>query len=368
VHLRDLIGTFPFVDDADRAVALSGILTAVIRRSLPTSPLHGFNAPTAGSGKSMLVDIGSVISAGRLAAVIAQGKTEEEMEKRLGASLLAGDPLISIDNCDSPLGGELLCQALTQPTLKVRILGKSLNAEVPSNAAIYATGNNLTLAGDMTRRALRCSLDPGVERPELRAFDRNPVTTVKENRGQYIAAAITIMRTFYVAGQPQQTTPLGSFEDWSRWVRDALIWLGEADPCATMDKVRGADPKLEALTMVLEQWRAVIGGARVSVKEAIDLAVEQRISAFGRPEFVQPDFREVLLGVAGDGGAISGRRLGKWIAANQNRIVGGFKLVSAGMVAGLARWRLADSDGHTPQTDTNLARSRDDRVIAVLPR
>ncbi len=135
-------------------MALVGILTAIIRRSLPTAPLHGFNAPTAGLGKFMLVDIASMIAAGHPAAVIAQGKTEEEMEKRLGAAFIAGDPLISIDNCDSPLGGELMCQALTQLTLKIQVLGKSLNAEVPSNAAIYATGNKLTLTGDMTRRAL----------------------------------------------------------------------------------------------------------------------------------------------------------------------------------------------------------------------
>src|SRR5690606_12107681 len=55
--LRDLIGSFPFVTLADRSVALSAILTTLIRRSLPTAPLHGFNAPTAGTGKSMLVDI-----------------------------------------------------------------------------------------------------------------------------------------------------------------------------------------------------------------------------------------------------------------------------------------------------------------------
>jgi hypothetical protein len=310
-----------------------------------------------------------MIAAGRPAAVIAQGKTEEEMEKRLGAAFIAGDPLISIDNCESPLGGELLCQALTQLTLKVRVLGKSLNAEVPSNAAMYATGNNLTLTGDMTRRALRCSLDPGVERPELRAFDRDPVAVVQADRGNYVAAALTILRAFHVAGRPALTSPLGSFVEWSRWVRDALIWLGEADPCATMDEVRGADPKLEALTMVIEQWHAVLGSARVSVKQAIDAAVEQRSNGpFGRPEFVNSEFREALLAVAGDGGAVSGRRLGKWIAANQNRIVGGLKFVSAGIAAGLARWRLVDSEGRAVHSDIDAEGSADDRVVAVLSR
>ena len=368
-YLRDLIATFPFVSDADRAVALSAILTAVVRQSLPTAPLHGFNAPTAGSGKSMLVDIASMISAGRPAAVIAQGKTEEEMEKRLGAAFIAGDPLISIDNCEGPLGEELLCQALTQPTLKVRILGKSRNAEVPSNAAIYATGNNLTLTGDMTRRAVRCSLDPGVERPELRSFDRDPIATVRAARGDYVAAALTVLRAFHVAGRPRQTTPLGSFVEWSGWVRDALIWLGEADPCTTMDQVRGADPKLEAITMVIEQWHAVLGGARVSVKEAIDAAVEQRSNGpLGRPEFVHPDFREALLAVAGEGGAISGKRLGKWLGANQSRIVGGFKLVAAGTVAGLGRWRLVDSKGAAAHAPDVTEVSDNVRTVAAFSR
>jgi hypothetical protein len=107
----------------------------------------------------------------------------------------------------------------------------------------------------------------------------------------------------------------------------------------------------------------------VSVKQAIDAAVEQRSGgAFGRPEFVNPEFREALLAVAGDGGAVSGRRLGKWIAGNQNRIVGGLKFMSAGIVAGLARWRLVDSEGRSVHSDTDADGSADDCVVAVLSR
>ncbi|WP_198373070.1 hypothetical protein [Roseomonas rosulenta] len=83
--LASLIVNFPFVSGADRSVALSAILTACIRRSLPTAPLHAFDAPVAGSGKSKLVDIATLIATGRVAAVIAQGKDEEELQRRLGA-------------------------------------------------------------------------------------------------------------------------------------------------------------------------------------------------------------------------------------------------------------------------------------------
>ena len=89
--LDDLIGTFPFVELGDRAVALSAILTAIVRRSLPTAPLHGYTAPVAGSGKSKLVDVASMIASGTAASMISPGKTEEETEKRLGSQLLAGE-------------------------------------------------------------------------------------------------------------------------------------------------------------------------------------------------------------------------------------------------------------------------------------
>src|SRR5262245_63978059 len=96
---------FPFIAPADRSVALSAMLTALDRRSLPTAPLHAFTSPAAGTGKSLLVDIFAMLATGRLMPVISQGRTEEELEKRLGAAMLAGHAAISIDNCGHPLAG-----------------------------------------------------------------------------------------------------------------------------------------------------------------------------------------------------------------------------------------------------------------------
>src|SRR5215471_2416863 len=143
--LLGLLKTFPFVDKASRAVALSAILTSLMRPSLPSAPLHAFTAPIRGSGKSMLVDVASVTSTGHETSVMAQGGDAEEFEKRLGAALVAGDGTISIDNCEHPLGGELLCQVLTQPRVTIRILGQSRKVDVLTNATLFATGNNLRI-------------------------------------------------------------------------------------------------------------------------------------------------------------------------------------------------------------------------------
>ena len=340
--LIKLLKGFSFVQPADRAVALSALLTATIRRSLPTAPLHAFTAPVMGSGKSKLVDIATVLASGREAAVIAQGKTEEETEKRLGALLLAGDVVIAIDNCEAPLGGDFLCQMLTQPVVRARILGRSEAPELPSNAMVTATGNNLVLAGDMARRALLCQLDPQCERPELRVFDIDPVEVVREHRAEYLLAALTVLRAFHVAGRPKQQEPLGSFTSWSRWVRDALVWLGQADPVDTLNTVRANDPKLDAIIAVLTQWWDVLGPARVSGQDIIEGAIRVRPSNshYSKPEMENPAFREALLQVAGDAGVVNSRRLSKWIASNENRIVEGFRIARKGMLRGFMTWEL----------------------------
>lgn len=175
-------------------------------------------------------------------------------------------------------------------------------------------------------------------------------------------AGLIILRAYHNPGRPEMRAPLGSFTDWSRWVRDALIWLGEGDPCDTMEGMRGADPNLEALAAVLEGWREVIGLERVSVRDTIQRATEQRPQLYGPTEFVHPEFREASLRIAGAGGAINGRRLGTWIGAHQNRIVGGLRLISAGVSAGHARWQLqhAESEVATINNGSETLRSHTD--------
>lgn len=324
-RLKELIDDFPFVSNIDKSVSLSAILTACIRRSLPTAPMHCFSAPTAGSGKSTLVDVASIIANGHRAAVMSQGRDEAEQEKRLVAALLAGDAVVSIDNATQPLDGDLLCQALTQDTVRVRVLGASELRSMPTNAFFAATGNSLLLQGDMTRRALLCSLDPQCERPELRTFTNNPLQIAAEGRARYLCAALTILRAFHVAGRPKQVgvSQLGSFEVWSGWVRSALVWLGEADPVATMEKARKSDPKLEAFMSLMAQWESVIGDRSVTVREVISIATEQE-NSYGqaRAAFLHEDFREALLINAGQAGVINSRSLGKLLAANKERVVG----------------------------------------------
>ena len=57
-------------------------------------------------------------------------------------------------------------------------------------------------------------------------------------------------------------------------------------------------------------------------------------------EFSHPDFREALLAVAGEGGAVNGRRLGKWLAATRTGW-SPVRIVQEGLICGVMQWRLS---------------------------
>lgn len=328
--IKRLLVNFPFVSDIDRAVALSGLLTSLVRGVLPTAPLHAIRAHSPGTGKSFLVDLCSTTATGRRCPVITAGKTEEETEKRLGALLRDAVPVVSIDNVNGELGGDMLCQLTERPLVRVRILGKSEAPELEVRSTTFATGNNLTLVGDMTRRALVCSLDAEMDRPELRDFGFDPIATVLADRGAYVAAALTVIRAYRTAGSPEVCGAIGSYEDWSDMVRAPLIWLGEADPVASMETAREEDPELTAIRELFEHWREHLSmSSGYTTNTIIKTACEKRPGAsfdYGTQDFVAPEFRDLLLRQAGDGGAVNSRRLGKWLSKIKGRVVGGHRI------------------------------------------
>jgi len=301
----------------NRSVALSGLLTPLVRGSLPTAPMHLITAHMAGTGKSYLVDSFAVIATGRLCPVITALKSVEETEKRLGAIVLSGIPMISLDNCTHDLGGEFLCQMAERPVVKVRILGHSETPDCEVHTAPYATGNNVTFKGDMVRRGLVCNLETFDERPELRRFKRNTLRQASANRATYVAAGLTIMRAYLAAGAPEVCGPFGSYQEWSTVVRSPLVWLGEPDPVASVDTTQAEDPELAELRELCEWWR---GELRLDEDYLSTRLAE--IAQEAPQGFNINSLKGLLLRIAGDkDGNISAKRLGEWLRRNSGRVV-----------------------------------------------
>jgi hypothetical protein len=249
-------------------VALSALMTPVIRGAAPVVPAHFIDAPAAGTGKSYLIDLASALAVGDRAAVLAFSPDSSETEKRLVGAALEGRPMIALDNCTGVIAGDFLCQVTERPLMTLRPLGTSDTKRVGNAFSVFINGNNAVVAADMVRRTLKCSMDADTEHPETRTFKRNPLAAILADRGKYIAAVLTVCRAYICAGYPGKQAPLASFEAWSDLVRSALVWLERPDPASTIAALRESDPVREARANVFEAWiasarqRAVVPGQR----------------------------------------------------------------------------------------------------------
>lgn len=123
----------------------------------------------------------------------------------------------------------------------------------------------------------------------------------------------------------------GSYTDWSQRVREALIWLGEDDPCKTQEKIRENDAVTDALKLVMIQWQRCLRiGVECTVRDVISRAVND------------PDFYNALLFVAANksGAMVSNDRLGRWLKRNQNQIKDKLKLTRIGIRQGYPVYKL----------------------------
>jgi hypothetical protein len=209
--LRQPFSGFPFIDEAAESVALSAVLTALVRPSLRSAPLFVMTAPKMASGKTLLATLAAYIATGRPPPMLSQADDAESERKRLLALLLEGSPVAVIDNVERPIQSDALCSILTEPTFKDRVLGESRTVSVPTTTTWIATGNNVVVAGDLTSRTLVCRLDPLCERPEERRFEVNLHEDVPHRRGELVAAALTIVR------RPSAGLRAGSSVAASRW-------------------------------------------------------------------------------------------------------------------------------------------------------
>lgn len=320
--LLEPLDEFQFETDADRSVAVAAILTALIRRVIPAAPLFAFDAPKPRTGKSLLAQVIAIIATGRAAAMMGFPPEPQEFSKKIFAALLAGDQIVCIDNIPPghAIESDTLCTALTEPIINDRILGKSENRKVPSNAVWLATGNNIAFARDVADRTLRCRLDAKMESPEHRHTRRTPEqlkASVCDRRAELIQAALIILRAYHQAGYPCQDdmSRFGGFDAWSQTVRGALVWLEMDDPCKTRLHVKADDPIRNSTEGLLTAWWDVFGEGIVTAAEVFkhkNTALQEAI--------------EEAIGAGKDA-----RELGKWCQRTVGGYYGGFALQKAGM-------------------------------------
>lgn len=262
--LLEPLQDFPFRTPGDQAAALAAILSLVARHAIEGCvPMFVLRSPTPGSGKSLLADVISLVGAGRPAPRLCPDDDPSETRKLVMSVALAGLPVVLLDNLTGRLGNKVLASALTAESWEDRFLGENRMVEAPLRTVWIGTGNNLSFKGDLGRRIVVCDLDPQLEHPEDRTeFAHTELLRyVETERPKLVAAALTLLKGYLASGSPVQDPHVkGSYECWSRLVRQSLLWAGVGDPDASRETIRAeGDSELASLRDALSNTHRVMG-------------------------------------------------------------------------------------------------------------
>lgn len=317
--LKHLISGFRFVAERDRVVALAGMLTGAIRSSLPTAPLFHTRATQAGSGKTTLAKLQAAFCSPDVPQTATYSTDPIEAAKQILALLASGPSVINYDNLTADMKDHpVMCSMLTEERIQGRILGFTKTVTCSTRVLVLSSGNNVAPGGDLTRRSLVCDINPKTEHAFQIHYDFDPMEVMRKNRGEYVCAALTVIRAHHVAGKPHTACqPFGSFQEWSNMVRQPLLWLGLPDPTECVTEAAEADPELSQLTELVHAWRECFGTVPALASTACDVA-----------ERGQFTLKEVLADVCGDrGGALNRKKLGWYLKRHAARHVQGFQFV-----------------------------------------
>ncbi|MDD2743779.1 MAG: hypothetical protein PHV02_16050 [Rhodocyclaceae bacterium] len=321
VKILGLLEEFSFASLHDKAAAVAMLITAAIRPGLPTAPMIHITAPVMGSGKSFGCKLATAFATPAPASPVSFPPNDEECAKLLLSLLLKSPPVIEFDDLNGDIiPFDKLKTAITEESISGRILGVSKDATVSTRVLILSSGNNVGPIRDMTRRVLTINIDPACESPATRHFKRpDLLKEVKRDRGQYVSAALTIVKAWTLAGKPRADIPaLASFGDWSGYCRHSLVWLGLPDPAARIFEQMADDPDADVLRRFMSAWFECFGTRAAGVRDLVER------SDFDPKGEVSSVIREIA---EERGGLINRRTLGRWIKRHEGRFIDDMRII-----------------------------------------
>lgn len=277
---------FPLADSASRGALLAALLTAVVRPALPTAPAFALDAPSAGSGKTLMGHCLMALGGGGTLYAPLPARDETEIAKVLLSVLMSKPKVALFDNQVGMMDSASLAAVLTSPLYEGRVLGSTRTVKLDTNMMMVMTGNNIAIVGDMTRRVLTVRIDPGCEAPAMRRFDFDALREVQQKRDEMVVAALRlIVWACFQRGSGVQGR-VGSFSEWDLLVGQTVAALGledYGDPAETLRASQAEDVRAEELAAMLSSMRQVFGGSWFKAADVVEV-VSQRVA--GHSEIV----------------------------------------------------------------------------------
>ena len=226
--LDEMVGEFDFVSKSDRANYYGLLLTPLLRELVPSPyKLGAIGAPQPGSGKTLLATCMRIVHGGVFRAEMPSD--DAELKKNITTILdVTTAPVIHIDNVSGVLRSSALAGLLTSAIWEDRRLGSNTQITAANDRLWILTGNNLAIGGDLLRRTVLVTIDPGVPDPHLRTKFRLPNLEewTRANRGRLLAALLTLVRAWIAAGSPGDAAGSDGYAQWITTVDGILTHAG----------------------------------------------------------------------------------------------------------------------------------------------
>jgi hypothetical protein len=340
--INALLDGFPFDGETKekstsvaRSAALAAILTTAARGALTKAvPLFLVTASKPRTGKTYLINVIVLLATGHVPVSIAGAEKKEEFEKRVETAALTGRAILHLNNLPEGMvvESERLSELSTDGMVYIRKLGRHEEGLCDCRATTaFLNGNNVLVSSDLVPRTVHCRINAQRENPGTRKFTPPyPDQRVRANRGAYLAAVFTIIRAFRAAGSPkQQCNSVAGFEQWSRLVQQALIWLGMDDPLGAMEEMQTMDPqeeKLKQLMAALHECKFDDNKFTVAkCNDKINEPTGER-GPFGQPIYKHTALRELM----SSEGKINLRSFGQWLMQMRDKICDGWQIRVSG--------------------------------------
>jgi DNA polymerase-1 len=233
------------------------------------------------TGKTILAEqvLGGVL-VGRSLPATQLHRDNAEMDKRITATLLRGDPTVHFDNMHEFLDLPCLASLLTASVYQGRLLGKSLNIQAPNNAMFVLTGNSPQASGEMSKRLVPVCLQPANDSPELRTKFHHPDLSdyIQKNRRQILGCLVGMVLNWISAGKPPGQTTLGGFNKWASTVGGIMHLTGYKDWMGNAEAWRGkADTRKTDLRALVNEWFNKYGNSDRTASDVLAIAVELEV-------------------------------------------------------------------------------------------
>ena len=345
---------FPIVDDASRTHITAALLTAVLRPSLPDIvPLFLLDKPAPGTGASLIAKIISVITLGSEAAMVPAPKDEDGWKKLITSMMIQGATLINVDNVEYKLYAPSLALLATTNNYTDRLLGFSKVGTWPNKSTWILNGNNITIGGDLPRRVIWTRMDALSQRPWQREKEngyKHPdvLAWTSHNRGEIIAAVLTLVRYWIQQGKPgpsQDTPKLGGYEKWRDIIGGILHAAGYNGFLANLEQVyEEMDVDGTQWDAFINRWYELWQDTPKTAADIIDLVRKENDPKAAESEIklkLSDALPDDLTDAIADRKGSSSKRVGNALRKRKDRVFSGeLRLVKAGTKKRAVIWKV----------------------------